>query len=170
MGSVFEAHARFMLEAAPSALHDMGQAVAWLEARDTGLFSSFNYGCFAEALARAGQVARARDYALRALLRKQRRDPLGETMAYRVLAWLKAGSGVEEQGEVDELIGKAFASAKARGSVRDTAVTRLLLAELRAQAGDRAEARAEASQALVELERMGMHWHAQRARAVLDRA
>jgi class 3 adenylate cyclase/tetratricopeptide (TPR) repeat protein len=168
MGSVFDAYARFMLEPLPSALHDMGQAVEWLEARETGLFSSFNYGLFAEALAAAGQVARARDYALRALLRAQRRDPLGATIAYRVLARLQARAGSDGLRQVDELVGKAFASAQARGSVRDTVVTRLLLAELRAQAGACDEARGVASQALVELERMGMHWHAQRARAVLD--
>jgi class 3 adenylate cyclase/tetratricopeptide (TPR) repeat protein len=168
MSCAFEAYTRFVLERAPTELARMRQVVDWLDGQSIGLFISFNYGCLAEALLSSGESDLAQRYALRALVRAELKDPLGETAAYRVLARIHAAKDHPASARVDDFVQRAFASAAARGSKRDAAVTRLLVAELAASSGGAAEnVRAPAEQALREFERMGMIWHAEAAKKLL---
>jgi tetratricopeptide (TPR) repeat protein len=159
MAAAFDALARFHVDASTSALVEMRRAVEWLDTRDTGLFSSFNYGCLAEALACAGSPDAAREYAQRALQRKQCRDPLGETMAHRALARI-----ADARALASEHVRAALDSARARGSRRDVAVTELLAAELDI---DLELVQPAAASALAQFERMGMRWYSDQARRVL---
>jgi hypothetical protein len=166
MCTAFRGYARFMLERSEESLLEMRRAAEWLEARDTGLFSGLNYGCFAEAFASAGQALEARQYAQRALARSEAGDLLGQTMAYRALARLAAEAGPED-AERDGLLELARQSANARGSRRDLALTELLAAELWAMHEARTQDAAPcAERALAELEAMELRYHAGCARAL----
>ncbi|MDJ0866133.1 MAG: AAA family ATPase [Myxococcota bacterium] len=166
MGSVFAAYAHWEDAATPAALRELVRAVEWLEARDTGLFGSLNYGCVAEAFAAAGDLGRARDYAERALERRKRGDRLGESIAHRALA--RVAHAEDSSGAATaQHLSLALASARERGSPRDVAVTTLLRAALEVESGRPERAAASAREALAEFERMGMPWHSGRARQML---
>ena len=164
ISSGFRAYARFMSESIPRALQEMVQAVEWLESRDTGLFISLYYGCLAEALVSVGSYEEARDYALRALLRKERRDALGETMAYRALACVAMATSSRGAPKAHDLIAQAVGSAQARGSQRDRLISELLAAQLFGSG----EGAVDIARLLAEFERMGMAFHAAQARALLS--
>ncbi len=163
--SAYEAYACWMLERAPTALLRLDEAVRWLEQRDNCLFISLIYGCLADALASAGDFARAGDYAERALARAVRGDKFGETAAYRVLAQISAAEGGEATRRPEEFLRKAVLLGEEKGAARDVAVTRLLRLELLADgAGDR---RREADEILGDFDRWGMQWHAARVRLLV---
>jgi|CZKU01.1.fsa_nt_gi class 3 adenylate cyclase/tetratricopeptide (TPR) repeat protein len=130
-------YAAWTLRSSQTALAELRQSVDWLEAREIHLYVSFNYAHLADALVDAMKPEEARAYALRALRRAEEKDPIGETMAHRVLARL-AGPGAVAESHLES----ARQSAIRRGSRRDLALTRLLAVELRPSA-DRDTARCE---------------------------
>ena len=167
MVSVFAATGRGMLDENVMAPQELIQTVDWLEARDTGLYASLNYASIAEAFAAAGEHERSRDFAQRAIQRREKQDLLGESMAYRALARV-AHAGGEDPEEARGLLEQSFDAAKRIDCRRDVAVTTLLRAELARAAGAGDAAQQDAAAALEAFESMQMRWHAARAHALLD--
>jgi class 3 adenylate cyclase/tetratricopeptide (TPR) repeat protein len=166
MSQTVGGYARWMLERSPDALVQLRQSVEWLESRDIRLFLSFNYAYLADGLVSAGSLPEAREFALRALERVGQKDLLGEAMAHRALARLAAldpSTAPDAQAHIE----KALASAAARGSRRDAAVTELLIGERLAAEGDRSGADAVLQKAKASFEAMGMTWHQARAEGML---
>jgi class 3 adenylate cyclase/tetratricopeptide (TPR) repeat protein len=164
MSSVFGAYSRFMTTGAPEAVAEMRTSVHWLESRGVQGFGSLSYAALADALVTVGHHDDARLFAERALDRAAHGDPLGESMAYRVLARLHHERG-EHQPCVDALK-EAARAADARGSERDLALTRLLSAELVApESDDERQAQLEAAER--DFERMSMPWHTEKTRTLL---
>ena len=167
MSSAFEAYAQWALRRTSDAIARLRRAVDWLEASGLGLFSSFNYGCLANALLESGDKELARTYAQGALARATARDPLGETQAHRVLAELAAARGGDARGELERHLSEAMRSASARNSQHDLAKTKLLRAELLTSFGAPHAARSTAQEACAEFEQMGMPFYAARAAALV---
>jgi class 3 adenylate cyclase/tetratricopeptide (TPR) repeat protein len=166
----FEAYAHWALRRSSDAIARLRRAIDWLEASGLGLFSSFNYGCLANALLESGEPELARTYAERALARASCRDPLGETQAHRVLAELAAARGGEARDELARHLSEAVRSAQVRNSRHDLAKTQLLAAEVFASQGAAERARVTASEALAAFDDMGMPYYAARARALTERS
>lgn len=165
MGSVYEAYAHWELTRTPTALEAIRNAIAWLESRDTGLFSSLNYGLLSDAYASAGAWDDARDHAQRALRRSTERDPLGACLAHRALARAEAARAGHDSPAVGTHLQAAIAAAEAREALRDVGLTRLLQAELlRAEGVTPSQAEWHAREALMIFEPRGMHHHAALAR------
>jgi tetratricopeptide (TPR) repeat protein len=138
MSKTVSGYARFMLERAPDAISELLHAVQWMENRGARLFISFNHAYLSDALLAAGETEQATDYARRALDRAAQKDRLGEAMAHRTLARIAQKGGRES--EAHEHLDAALASAHARGSARDLAVSELELGGFHAQRGERADA------------------------------
>ena len=138
MSKTVSGYARFMLERAPDAISELLHAVRWMENRGARLFISFNHAYLSDALLAAGETEQATDYARRALDRAAQKDRLGEAMAHRTLARIAQKGGRE--AEAHEHLDAALASARARGSARDLAVSELELGGFHAHRGERAEA------------------------------
>ncbi len=166
MSQTIGAYAHWMVDRSLEALVELRQGVEWLEARDIGLFLSFNYGNLSDALVTSNQIAPARDFADRALRRIAQKDPLGETTAYRALARaaLLEGNG----NEVQSCLERARESARRRESPREIALTRLLEGEVSADAGDQDAAERALREARAAFDEMGMTWHRARAGQLLD--
>ncbi|MET0389801.1 MAG: AAA family ATPase [Polyangiales bacterium] len=168
MNQAFEGYAAFMQQRTHSAIRALRDAVDWLEAREIALFLSFNYGGLADALEQSGDQAAARQAAACTLQCVSRGDVLGEALAYRVLARSHAAEPTIHWRQVDIYLDKANQSAARRGSRREQAVTQLERAELYMQSGRAPEALALIPETKAELEKMGMHWHAARASALVS--
>jgi class 3 adenylate cyclase/tetratricopeptide (TPR) repeat protein len=164
IGKVLGTYASWKSSGEATFLRELRQAVDWLQELDTALWSSLSYGFLADAYATAGQFDEARHFAERALARAKLRDPLGEAMAYRVLARLAKRASTE----VHEFLHRAFASAEAHRSRREAALNQLLVAELRLTSS--ADAIRAGTMALAEFESMGMRWHAEEARRAVSLA
>jgi hypothetical protein len=154
-----------MMDRSADALAQLCQAVDALEARGMGLFISFSYGCLAEALEASGQLARARDYASRALERAKKRDPLGEASALRTLARCAAAEHGRDSVACDHYLRLAMQSAHARESRREVALTLLASAQL---GSDPCTVRTHARRALHTLRDMGMVWYAEHAENIVS--
>lgn len=160
MSLAFEAYAGWMSRREPASITHMERAIRWLENREIGLFSSFNYGCLADALCSCGETERAQDCAHRALARAECGDPLGEAMACCVMARIEAaGDGPGATRWLD----RARKSARARDSVRELAMVDLVEAELAARRGEREHAMALAEGARAAFVRMEAPGFADRA-------
>ncbi len=148
-----------------TALQAMIDATAWLESRDNRLFTSLNHGYLAEALVDCGRIAEARVYAGRALRRARQRDRLGESMACRAMASAAAQGHGHGHKTAQHYIARALQSASLRGSLHDTALTRLCAAQIEMRAGHRDTALALIDEASAAFEVLHMDWHlAQAAR------
>jgi tetratricopeptide (TPR) repeat protein len=159
--TVFENHARFVLDHSPVALSRMRWSVDWLEAHGPRTFGSLCCAYLAEALCEAHQPELAQEYAQRALQKVEHGDVLGETFAYHALARAAHAQG-RPHAVTKAALDRALASARAHDCPREVTLTRLVAAEL-APGDERGVAREIAAQARHEFERMGMRWHAARA-------
>jgi tetratricopeptide (TPR) repeat protein len=135
----------------------LARAIEWLERRDINLYMSFCYGHLARAELEAGRVELASGHALRALERAQRGDPLGQAMAYRVLAVLSARRGNEQ--EAREYCDKSLVSSERRASPRDIALTQLTLGELERGWNNPEVAHSLLEAARARFEELRMTWH-----------
>ena len=157
MGRALAAYSDWVLARSPQALHDLGVATSWLEARDKGLFISLNYGWLTDGLATLARFAEARRSAARALQRTRKLDRLGEAMTYRALARMAAaGHG---RRPPHHYLALAMRSAAERGAPHEVAVTQLCQAELALARHDRATALALLDDAGAAFATMGMTWH-----------
>jgi tetratricopeptide (TPR) repeat protein len=168
MSQVMSGYARFMLEASPQALLEVQRAVEWLELHERLLFVSFCYGCLAEMLWSSGQYERAREIARRALQRAQEHsDPLGEAVAYRVLA--REFSRIGDVSATASALADAFRASDARESQRERALTSLLDAQLRYGAGERGALRETLQEVRLSFDQIDMLWHRSQAELLLAR-
>jgi class 3 adenylate cyclase/tetratricopeptide (TPR) repeat protein len=124
--AAYEAYARFMLTRDAEALRQLRNCIDSLEGRGTALFLSFALGCQAHAAWIAGDVGLAQSSAERALVRARQHDPLGEAVAYRVLARLSTDAPLELTSHLHS----ALAAAERRHSKRETLLTQYLAAQL----------------------------------------
>lgn len=154
-----DAYARYMLGGDPEALAVLRQTTEWLESRKMGLYISINYGGLADAMAREGDAEHTRYYGRRALERAARHDPVGQGMACRALARLAIAGPEADEASAERSLALAMESARARGSEREIALTRLAEAELEARRCRRSEAEALLERARVAFQRMDMQWH-----------
>ncbi|HEY2732558.1 MAG TPA: hypothetical protein VGI70_01165, partial [Polyangiales bacterium] len=166
--SAYLAYARFISSGSDDALHQLQSSIDWLERRGTKLFLSFGYACLATALVSASDVAAGEIYALRAIERAAERDRLGEAIAYRVLARLRAVEQAEpDQAGMKVHLVHAEEAARFRQSAREVAITRLAFATLFVELQPSAAGQA-ADYAHREFVRLGMQWHAAGARQLLS--
>jgi class 3 adenylate cyclase/tetratricopeptide (TPR) repeat protein len=138
MSKTVSGYARFMLERAPDAVSDLLHAVRWMESRGARLFISFNHAYLSDALLAVDETEQAAVHARRALDRGAHSDRLGEAMALRTLARIAQQSGRETEARAH--LDAALASARARDSARDLAVTELARGGFHARRGERTEA------------------------------
>jgi tetratricopeptide (TPR) repeat protein len=170
MSKTVSGYARFMLERAPDGISELLHAVRWMENRGARLFISFNHAYLSDALLAVGKTEQAADYARRVLDRAALKDRLGEAMAHRTLARIAQQGGRE--AEAHEHLDAAFASAHARGSVRELAMNELALGGFHAHRGERAEAERAleaAERGFSELAMTAYERMASSARQALDR-
>jgi class 3 adenylate cyclase/tetratricopeptide (TPR) repeat protein len=130
MAQAFEGYALFLREHSSSSLQGLRSAIDTLERCNIGLFLSFNQACLADALLVAGDLVQARDCAVRTLARAGCGDPVGQVMAYRVLARVAHLSGGRPEHEALSYLEKARLLAQQRQSKRDLEILQLLAAEL----------------------------------------
>jgi len=152
----------------PAGIAMLHEGVAAIDVSGSRISMSVNCGCLAEALALHGHADEATDAARRSLDRAAAGDRVGEGQAHRALGIacaLRAG------GSIDEARAHCMRSIQltdARGSVRESAVTRFRLAEILAQS-DPAEARTLLTTARAAFDTFGMRWYVGASDAVLDR-
>lgn len=157
MGHAAASYATWMEQADPTALQHVRDATAWLAPRGGGLYSSFNHGWLADMLSVQGDAAAARRHIALALRRGRQHDWIGGAMAYRAAARLAAQAGNAAQAR--RYLALARRAGEQRNSDHEAAVTALLEAELRLDAGWPAAL----AQARSEFERMGMTGFSERA-------
>jgi tetratricopeptide (TPR) repeat protein len=153
--AAYEAYARFMLTHEADALRQLRSSIESLEGRGTELFLSFGQGLVAHAAWIAGDMSLAQSFAERALARARQHDPLGEAVAYRVLAQLSTTRSTQGRLELTSHLQAALAAAERRRSKRETLLTQRLAALLGAPAPQ-----LTAERAASELERMGVRYSA----------
>ncbi len=158
-------YARFELGEGADALADLRRAITRLESSEIGLYLGFGYSHLAQALLEAAELQAARDFAMRALARAERDDPLGEAMSRRVLALIYA----REQNQAAALAECELsqASATRRGSERDSALARLTLGKIQLAFGDLERAREPLEAARVALRAMSMGYQEAEAAQLL---
>ena len=150
------AFAGWMLTREPAFLQTIGEATAWLQPRECGLYCSLNHGWLAAGLTHIGRRTEARHHAAMALRRGRQLDLLGAAMTYRALARDAAAS---RPAAAQRCLERAMQAALARDSAHEVAVTRLCAAEIALRHDQPGQAHALLDQAASEFERMGMTWH-----------
>ncbi|HEX8194109.1 MAG TPA: AAA family ATPase [Allosphingosinicella sp.] len=131
MSRAIGCYARWSVNGHRAGIEGLLEATAWLEARGRGLFGSLPYGWLADALARSGDAAGARRYAVKAFRRARLGDILGEATAWRALSLTTAGA------RRAACFARAEAAAAARGSAHEAAANRACAAELGITAAER---------------------------------
>jgi tetratricopeptide (TPR) repeat protein len=157
MSRALAGYARWRLERAPAAIRTIVEATSWLEEGGRYQNISLNYGWLAEIMVESGRLPEARRYAVRALLRARKRDPMGEAMALRAMARAAARAGGRKPP--DHYLARAFESARARSAPHEIAVTLLCEAELAVEAGARDRARTKLAEARRVFAALDMAWH-----------
>jgi hypothetical protein len=138
---VIAGYARWMLDGSRQAVAEMLHGARWVEKRGLLLFGAFNYAHVADVLVRLPEIQSAQQHAQRALERIAHRDRAGEALAYRTLH--RASLLDPTIGDPNELLERAFTSARRSASRRELAMTELCRAEHHLLLGDdRAAARA----------------------------
>jgi hypothetical protein len=160
-------YARWAATRTPGALAELRQGIEWLESHHIGLFISFAQAHLADALVTAGEIDAGRDFARRALVRAEAKDPIGETTAHLALARAALATGSKD---VEAHLAQALEAARRRGSRRDEAISLLMAAESLPHGSQGAPAAAALLEAKQSFDRMQMPAHAARAQAVLDRS
>ncbi len=133
MGQAAGAYGAWMASADPTALQRLRDATAWLAPRGGGLYNSFNHGWLADILSTQGQVSAARHHVAMALRRGRQQDWIGGAMAYRAAARLAATVG--DAAQARHYLSLARGAGELRNSDHEAAVTALVEAELRLDAG-----------------------------------
>jgi class 3 adenylate cyclase/tetratricopeptide (TPR) repeat protein len=151
------AYARWKQAPTHDAIAKILAATSWIETRGGAFSISLNYGWLADVLAANGEVAQARTYAARAIIRARRWDRFGEAMAHRAAAKMAAAD--HDFGRADRCIAHALQASSARQSRHEAAVTQLCHAEVSLARGDRATARALLDAAIEEFAAMEMTAH-----------
>ncbi|GAA4357700.1 hypothetical protein GCM10023165_51940 [Variovorax defluvii] len=150
------AHAAWMLERDPRAVQAIVEATDWLAPRESGLFRSLNHGWLAEGLIAVGRRKEGRHHAALALRRARERDLLGVGMTYRALA---RDAAATRPDAARRYIERAYATADARDSAHERAVTQLCEAEMALHHGHARQALALLDQAAAAFDAMFMAWH-----------
>lgn len=167
MNQAMGARAAWCLQPNAAALQSLRDATAWQEAGERRLNISLNHAWLAEALFESGDTAAMRHHAARALARAQRLDRLGQAAVHRLLARRVSTSDPRMS---DLHLERARASALARGSRHEQAVTELCAAQIAAERGDRNAARSRLEPALRAFEALAMSWHLAAAQDLLAAA
>ena len=156
------AYARWINTGDRTAVAELVDSTAWLEASGRGQCMSLNYGWLAEMMAATGQTESARNYAARALhLMRDRRDRLGEAMAFRAVARLAERQ--QQTKRADRYLARAMAASRSRRSAHEIATTQLCQADILYARGDLQSARYLLDQAEAAFEKMDMRRHAAEA-------
>lgn len=165
LASALANYSQWRLNRSDDMLAELRRAVDWLEYREFGLYISFLHGCLAEAFSESGDVATARSYAQRAIQRSDSGDPQGDIAGYRVMAHAAFAERLDPS-EVGTWLSRALATAKARESRREEALTRLSMVCLRARTGFDEDmlAAAQARELADQFREMDMPWYAELAR------
>lgn len=150
----------------PAGLQQLRDAVHWIEARGGKFYSSLYHGWLAEACATEGDIVNARRYAARVLRRTREGERLGEAATCRALARLAAVRNDFTAGE--RWIQRAERSATLRGSTREAALNRTVLADLLARQGNAEKAHLTMAEAASRLRALDMQWHAAQATLWLE--
>lgn len=167
MSYALAGYARWMLDRVPESIEAIIRATSWLEARDKRLSISLNYGWLADAMVDTNRYGEAREYMARALRRARNRDHFGVAMACRAMSRVPAGD--DRHRPPEHYLKLAMASAHARGSPHEQAVTRLHQAQFEATNGRPVEAAALLERARSEFRAMDMHWHEAEAQRLSSR-
>jgi tetratricopeptide (TPR) repeat protein len=154
MSRALAAQARWRSDRSEQALATMVEATDWLETSNSRQWLSLNYGWLTEAFVETGDMAKARNYAARALWRARQGDRLGEAMALRALA--RAAAAGQGGRSAWVYLVRANAVADARGSAHEAVRNRLCGAEIALANGDHPLARHLINQARPALAAMGM--------------
>jgi class 3 adenylate cyclase/tetratricopeptide (TPR) repeat protein len=163
-GQATAAYAEWKLSGEERFIEAAEQATAWLEPRESGLFRSLNHGWMVDGWVGCGQRDRARWHARRVLRRGRTGDLIGAAMAFRALA--RDAAGVGDRQRAERYLARARQVAERRESAHEHAATELCHAEVLTALDPAADVRSRAAAALESFERMSMHWHAHRARAL----
>lgn len=161
---VFASCARYKLKPNAATLTQARRALNWLEDNQFGLYLGLSYAAFADLLVPT-DPALARDYAERALRRAREGDPHGHVGAQITLARLSAAG--EPQGKQRALrhLRKAIDARTGLVSARALALISLAAAELGVVV-DATSSLLSLPAVIRTFERMGMSWHAERARSL----
>lgn len=158
MSIALGAYASWKTMPSDESLKLLTDSTAWLEARNRGLFISLNYGWLADSAASLGNGSLVRSYAARALVRnRKKQDCIGQAMAARALAEVMASKG--QSGAADKYLRFAFANARKRGAIHETAVTQLCQAQIKLKRGERGEAKQLFEAAQNSFVNLSMAWH-----------
>ncbi|MFG6412334.1 AAA family ATPase [Roseateles sp. DC23W] len=133
MGHAAGAYGAWMQAHDPGARQQLLDATAWLAPRGGGLYSSFNHGWLADILSTQGDAGAARHHIALALRRGRQDDWIGGAMAYRAAARLAARMG--DAARARRYLSLARGAGEQRNSDHEAAVTALLEAELKLDAG-----------------------------------
>ncbi len=146
----------------PVGLNRLREAVTAFE-KSGGLSLSVKCSCLAEALAFGGRVDEAVSVAHRALARAEVGDRIGEIQAHRALGIARMRGPEPQLAEARAHLETGVKLAEVRGAMRETAVTRLQLAEVLARDGDAEAAHSVLAQATAALRTFAMHWYVAQA-------
>lgn len=168
MSRAVEAYAKCMLSGADTAVGDLLTTIKYLDQRRIRLFISLPNGWLTDVLVSSGDYELAREYGKITRDLAQKKDRLGEAMACRALARAAAKDPDNADESPDYYFDLSLASARARGSRHEEAVTQLqqsqyLLSEQRA--GEAAPLLKRATDAFAA---MKMLWHHDKASELLN--
>jgi class 3 adenylate cyclase/tetratricopeptide (TPR) repeat protein len=167
MGRALSACGGWASQQDPESLRLLGETTAWIEAKGGAVSTSLNYGWLVEAAVTLGNEALAREHAARLFMRARLRDRHGLAMGCRALA-----RHIGAHGRIDcawRYLALAERVAHERASLREGAVNLLARAELWAAVSDSRQAKAAASKAGEDFDRMGMPWFKGRVADLLGR-
>lgn len=168
LGKAMEAYASWRLSATPSAIAALEQSLQWFEGKQIYLHLSMVYGWLSEVMTEIGELAKAARYANSGVQCAARGDVIGSSMCLRVLAELSVGGEVEGLESAEHYIAKAKANVKHRDSKHEMAVVNLQEARIAMLENDLVTAKILVKKALLEFNKMGMHWHFQQAERLLS--
>ncbi len=165
-GQSQDGYAKWKLQRDRDGVACLLSATEWLEHNGKELFVSLNYGQLADCYAESGELALARKFAARALMRARKQDYLGLGTAFRALAKVTLKDGNVLLSE--RYMRHAFRAAEIRQSRHEKATNLLCQAELCGINGDVEQAITLLNQAHTEFDAMQMLWHGQQAQQLLD--
>lgn len=166
MAGALGAFARWQMTRDPAASRLLVDAAHWFAVDASQQRTSLIYGWLSEIMEATGEAAHARHYAALAIARARKGgDRLGEAAAYRAMALLAERRA--DKPRADRYLARAYRSAAIRRSVRETAMTDQVGAQLAAGRGDDDRAELLARAAAAAFEAMGAAALAARARTLL---
>lgn len=157
MGKALAARARSMLAPNGSALAEIRESTAWIEARRGGLALSLNHAWLVEGFLDRDDVVSVRHHAAKLFARARADDRIGEALGCRALALAAAAAG--DFARAERYLRQAGANAERRGSLHERASNALCAARVKLQRGQRGEAARLIEEARDGFEAMKMGWH-----------